>query len=221
MSSLRGPDGLVHAVFLCCDLPYQYVDEYHEILGERYFAPIINEVGSSLDTASMKLIDVKNLFDVDRYTYSSEWELTPTQCAEKIGVELRPLRTLEATRSTLHTQGRSMKIVDLRSAQDFATHRITGSSNLPLDSLSLSFASPFADANVMESQWKELNRLFSKTDNTTGGAIDLGDLRQVLLVCYTGDTSRVGTSILRAKGIVAFSLKEGMLGLGDTTRTRL
>lgn len=32
---------------------------------------------------------------------------------------------------------------------------------------------------------------------------------KVLLICYDGDTSRVATSVLRAKGIEADSVKEG------------
>lgn len=41
---IRGPDGLVHCVFLCCDLPYQYIGEYFQKLGPEHFHPIHNEV---------------------------------------------------------------------------------------------------------------------------------------------------------------------------------
>lgn len=44
LDCLRGPDGLVHCVFMCCDLPYIYLDEYCQILGPSYFAPLVNEV---------------------------------------------------------------------------------------------------------------------------------------------------------------------------------
>ena len=37
--------------------------------------------------------------------------------------------------------------------------------------------------------------------------------RQVLVVCYGGDTSRVATSILRAKKMEAFSMRGGIRGM--------
>lgn len=48
LSDLRGPDGSIHSVFLCCDLPYQYIDEYFQKLGADKFHPINNEVGPLL-----------------------------------------------------------------------------------------------------------------------------------------------------------------------------
>ena len=44
LSELAGPDGLIHSVFLCCDLPYQYISEYFKALGPEKFHPIQNEV---------------------------------------------------------------------------------------------------------------------------------------------------------------------------------
>lgn len=44
LQELAGEDGEIHCVFLCCDLPYQYVDEYFDKLGEEHFRPIVNEV---------------------------------------------------------------------------------------------------------------------------------------------------------------------------------
>lgn len=47
LSDLAGPDGEVHCAFLCCDLPYQYVDEYFEKLGEAFFPAITNKVSDA------------------------------------------------------------------------------------------------------------------------------------------------------------------------------
>lgn len=44
LHSLAGPDGNVCCVFMCCDLPYQYLDDYFAKLGEDQFRPIVNEV---------------------------------------------------------------------------------------------------------------------------------------------------------------------------------
>jgi cysteine synthase A len=38
--------GDISCVFICCDLPYQYMDGYFQKLGENEFPPILNEVGN-------------------------------------------------------------------------------------------------------------------------------------------------------------------------------
>ena len=44
LKDIAGPYGLVNCAFICCDLPYQYVDEYFDKLGDKAFHPIHNEV---------------------------------------------------------------------------------------------------------------------------------------------------------------------------------
>lgn len=46
LKELAGDDGEIHCVFICCDLPYQYLDDYFVKLGESYFHPIQNNVSS-------------------------------------------------------------------------------------------------------------------------------------------------------------------------------
>jgi hypothetical protein len=48
LNDLRGEDGFVHSVFICCDLPYQYLDDYFTKLGPEYFHELKNKVSSSL-----------------------------------------------------------------------------------------------------------------------------------------------------------------------------
>lgn len=38
--------GEVTCVFICCDLPYQYIDGYFDKLKEDHFPPIVNKVHS-------------------------------------------------------------------------------------------------------------------------------------------------------------------------------
>lgn len=47
LPELAGESGEVHCVFLCCDLPYQYINEYFEKLGDEYFPQIHNEVSTA------------------------------------------------------------------------------------------------------------------------------------------------------------------------------
>lgn len=37
-------DKFIRCVFICCDLPYQYLDEYFDKLGEEDFHPVMGEV---------------------------------------------------------------------------------------------------------------------------------------------------------------------------------
>lgn len=44
LPELAGEDGSIHCVFICCDLPYQYLDEYFSKLNSKSFHPITCEV---------------------------------------------------------------------------------------------------------------------------------------------------------------------------------
>lgn len=46
LNEIAGPYGLTHCAFICCDLPYQYVDDYFDKLDDASFHPIRNEVSS-------------------------------------------------------------------------------------------------------------------------------------------------------------------------------
>lgn len=76
--------------------------------------------------------------------------------------------------------------------------------NLPLSSVGPQTPSPFSDPGVLEAQWVELEKIF-KDDVLVS---DLGR-HHVLVVCYNGDSARVATSVLRAKGLEADSVRGG------------
>lgn len=44
LSQLAGSGGEIKCVFMCCDLPFQYLDEYFDKLGPDKFRPVRNEV---------------------------------------------------------------------------------------------------------------------------------------------------------------------------------
>ena len=48
MDELRGLDSLVHCTLKCCDLPYQYIGDYHEALVHSLFHPIRNKVSPTI-----------------------------------------------------------------------------------------------------------------------------------------------------------------------------
>jgi cysteine synthase A len=148
---------------------------------------------------------------VDKCTYDGRWELSPQQCHEKLGIDLGDVQQKEPSiKQCVHQQ---INIIDLRSAQDFEACHIRGSVSMPLNSVASNTPSPFANADVLERQWKELYTKFSEKDFWTLGFAAMSDWKDVLMVCYTGDTARVATSILRKKGIQAFSLEGGFQAL--------
>jgi cysteine synthase A len=48
LNEIAGQYGLTQCAFICCDLPYQYVDDYFDKLGDTSFFPIRNEVRSRI-----------------------------------------------------------------------------------------------------------------------------------------------------------------------------
>lgn len=103
-------------------------------------------------------------------------------------------------------------VLDLRKAADFDSWHLPGSVNLPLQTLDSHTPKPFAHPKVLEAQWRELESVF--TDLAVVGPLHEHH-PHVLVICYNGDTARVATSVLRAKGIEADSLRGGYKALHD------
>ncbi|KAJ5090565.1 hypothetical protein N7532_009249 [Penicillium argentinense] len=196
ISELAGPDGLVHCVFLCCDLPYQYISEYFQKLGTEQFPPIRNE----------------RLTKVDLHRYDEAWERVALDVLPDIYGSPRSLAQTPLHEITLKPQAR---VLDLRQEPDFLAWHLPGSMNVPLRSLGPGTPSPFSDPGVLEAQWVELEAVMDRLVR----ASELGSTH-VLVVCYDGDTARVATSVLRARGVEADSVRGGhtamkMYGIGN------
>ncbi|RBR11659.1 uncharacterized protein FIESC28_08886 [Fusarium coffeatum] len=204
LSDLAGPDGTINCVFLCCDLPYQYISEYFDKLGESYFPSIKNE----------------DLLKVDLYRYDEKWERVASDALDAffdidrgalLDMLLADPQSASVNTLDLHSILRSRQdtaIIDLRQPQDFDNFHLPGAINMPF--VSDSTPSPFSDAKLLEGLWKNLEESF-KTPGT-----ELQSLlhnRRILLTCYDGDSSRVATSVLRAKGHEADSIRGGFQAL--------
>lgn len=140
-------------------------------------------------------MNCQNLATVDLYRYDEAWELQPAEAILQYSSED------PAAPSTV--------LLDLRKPDDFISNNIPGSYNLPLQSLNSTSASPFFDAEVLVRQWKEIDGMLSPN---TICAYDLAG-KNVGVICYNGDTARVATSVLRARGITASSIKGGFQAL--------
>ncbi|KAF3014062.1 hypothetical protein E8E14_012186 [Neopestalotiopsis sp. 37M] len=202
LSEYAGPDGKVRAVFPCCDLPYQYMDNYFKKLDASDFHPIINEVNSSFlldDTVSNVL---QHLLDIDTHTYNPAWELNAAAATALLGGE--PVAAEGASSS-------NVQVIDIRAKEDFSEGTLPGAKNLSFSSVKAGIPSPFDDVALLESQWLEMKARLSD-----GTEADLAQLSSpVLTICYNGESARMLTSILRAQGVDAYSVKGGISSLLD------
>ncbi|EGO61136.1 hypothetical protein NEUTE1DRAFT_76914 [Neurospora tetrasperma FGSC 2508] len=192
LAELAGEDGEIHCVFLCCDLPYQYINEYFDKLGAEYFPTIHNE----------------HLTKVDLYRYDDKWEKEPADALDLFFTQDDALASaLVPITSKVKPQPQT-SIIDLRQPLDFHDFHLPGSVNVPF--VHEDTPSPFSEPYILESLWKRLEETFKAPSK------ELRDLlrgRRILLLCYDGDSARVATSVLRAKGHEADSIKGGFKAL--------
>jgi rhodanese-related sulfurtransferase len=147
---------------------------------------------------------------VDPYPYEDTWERVPLDAINDYyyisGSLLERLGP-----GTVIKEG--CLVLDLRQPFDFTAWHLPGAINFPLRSLRSSTTSPFKDPNILEEQWLELEETFRDASVLS----KLHDYR-VLLVCYDGDTSRVATSVLQAKGVSAENIRGGYGAITELVR---
>lgn len=226
----------IECVFLCCDLPFQYVDEYFTKCDASLFPPIVNE----------------HLFKVDQYSYSTSWILDPASALTMlvyprfpIGAEGQSTRALpspsefgsdpsdsDSDASEPASPGLLRPaIIDLRARSDYAAGHLAHSRNIPLSSLRQEDDSPYQDAVLLATQFTELNKRFVESPIVphscpqTGIAeynkLDLAEMltclkqsgRETLIIDYDGETGRLAGSVLRHAGIKAYSIVGGINAL--------
>ncbi|KAL8996291.1 MAG: hypothetical protein Q9169_004177 [Polycauliona sp. 2 TL-2023] len=199
--------GEVSCVFICCDLPYQYLDGYFDRLPESEFPPIINKV----------------LLGCDQDKYSEGWILSTRQAARMLsssGQRKQRLReckrrSSQAPVADLNKRTTRTRFLDLRQRADYEKEHVLQSINSPLKCLGPTICDLFGDADTLHMIWTGLQAHF-------GGAEGLLGPKglPIVLLCYDGDTSQMATSILRAKGHTAFSVSGGFSALRRVTPTR-
>ncbi|EWG47310.1 cysteine synthase A [Fusarium verticillioides 7600] len=204
LSELAGPDGNINCVFLCCDLPYQYINEYFDKLGESYFPSIKNG----------------DLLAVDLYRYDEKWERSASEALDAffdvdrgalLDMVLADPKIGSANAVDLQSILKSKQdttIIDIRQPDDFSMFHLPSAVNMPF--VQSGTPSPFSNAKLLESLWKNLEGAF-KTPGAELQSLLSG--RRILLTCYDGDSARVATSVLRAKGYEADSIRGGFQAL--------
>ncbi|KAJ4469556.1 tryptophan synthase beta subunit-like PLP-dependent enzyme [Lentinula aciculospora] len=193
LDRLRADDGSIYCVFTCCDLPYQYVDEYFTILGESSFPPIQEEA----------------LLHVDCYPYQLEWELSAEIILPRILAHMWNARVGGNKKPDLTAEfqiWKSVVILDIRSEVDFSKRHFPAAIRFDIGNNGES-PNPFHDTPTMVKQWRSLNEQLSHENPIFGQEIDG---KTAVIFCYDGNTSRVATSILRHRGVEAYSCVGGI-----------
>ncbi|PSN66237.1 cysteine synthase [Corynespora cassiicola Philippines] len=228
LSELSDPvTGEVSCVFVCADLPYQYMDMYYKKLSEEEFPPIYNS----------------NLLECDQDPYDESWFLVPEEAARRLpshaGDKLCPtpaccfcamqplsaistpslsssmtsesssVDSLDSSSSIFSSSKGSRPMtgsphvvtVDLRPQHLYALSHVSGAVNIPLPLTQDDF---FGDAEAVEKRWYELKAALG------GGWCED---RRIIVVCDDGDSSRMATAILRAKGCEAMCVEGGYSSL--------
>ncbi|WYZ38249.1 hypothetical protein EsH8_III_000163 [Colletotrichum jinshuiense] len=205
-ADLTDENGEIHCVFVCCDLPYQYIDEYFAKLGAEYFPTIHNE----------------NLQNVDLHRYDEAWEkdaedvfmkIPQTSIVHTEDAQLPSTpRYVDTSSASLIPRLPNTVIIDLRQSEDYEALHIPGSENVPI--VESKDWKPFSDASVLEKLWLKLEAAFDPTTKT-GQMIQEDRQRPIVLLCYDGNSARVATSVLRAKGFEADSVRGGIDALNS------
>ncbi|KAJ0159995.1 putative siderophore biosynthesis protein SbnA [Colletotrichum tanaceti] len=227
--------GEVSCVFTCSDLPYQYLDGYFQKLAKEEFSPIENEDRHD----ERWILDPRRAADMLSTRRMSnarkEDEAYDTQLSEKsVPVQRRTSRVksirkagftgwiktcfkgVESRQKRNSLQepkdDESLVVLDLRSAQEFSNRHVEGAHRVSLDALCPGAAAGidlFGDADAVHRVWTNLQMLFK--DGPVVGVLERAKSRgvPVLVLCYNGEVSRLATSMLRGKGVEAFSVGGG------------
>lgn len=119
------------------------------------------------------------------------------------------------------------QILDFRRSSDYDAFHLPNSVNIPLEALrdgaarGSPFADPVGDCSMLEEIWLELESLFTVKDaqgkrNPSAEALmAILKGKNILTLCYDGDSARVANSVLRAKGVTADSIKGGYASLAN------
>lgn len=162
----------------------------------------------------------KELAKVDKYRYDEAWERDCDDILHDF-FEVKDMLSLicylrsagNLSLQDVLTPKADVSIIDLRQPQDFVSYHLPGSINLPV--AQASSTSPFFAPAVMTALWTQLENTFSNPDENS---VNPAQNKRVLVLCYDGDSARVATSILRAKGYVADSVKGGFSNFGPLDR---
>lgn len=173
LENLRNQDGEIVCVFIACDSPFPYLNEYFEYLDEDLFPSIENV---ELLNNEIQVNKKMQFSDVSEYEINVDEAFSSSfnDNSKKVWKQLLQNGTAKSKDDVV--------IVDTRNKEDFEHFHIP---------------------NAMNIEYLDLE------NNTEKYLPELKD-KKVITICYRGNTSKLATSILRNKGIDAYTVKGGM-----------
>ncbi|OAV99951.1 hypothetical protein PTTG_08614 [Puccinia triticina 1-1 BBBD Race 1] len=180
LDELRDEEGDITCVFLCCDFPFQYVDEYMHKCSAELFPPIHNQ----------------ELLTVDLNPYLSEWELKPWEAKQMILGSGDPFKA-------------NILLLDFRHPLAFNQSSILNSVSIDVG-LGLADPNPFDRANQLTELHRQLDISFQLPDGKLIGVFNAFSGSKVVAICQNGTASRTATSVMRSKGIEAYCIVGGI-----------
>ncbi|KAF1828649.1 tryptophan synthase beta subunit-like PLP-dependent enzyme [Decorospora gaudefroyi] len=232
----------ISCVFTCSDLPYQYISGYFERLEPDDFPPIENDVLLQCDQGrhdfrwildgeqAVELLSAApNRGSDDEHSPETPIEGHVQRSGLISGVSayfgcwhglLRMRKRCVIPRRLhpihRHTQPNSPTLVlDLRNSNDYEELHIPGSLSAPLPGLfqGLGGGDLFGDAEAVHMLCTRMQKWLQGAQLSRILAEAVRDRRPVILLCYDGLASQLGSSDLRQKGIEAFTVRGGFQAL--------
>lgn len=124
LDKLRNDKGEINVVFICCDLPYLYLDEYFQYLDESHFPKIEN-----------KDLLLNNSGDEEQMITEDGFEVSPEKAYKMIyNVGKDTLWKSIKNNSEINVNDKVM-VIDVRKKSDFEHFHLAGSINIEFDKL--------------------------------------------------------------------------------------
>ncbi|KAH9447670.1 hypothetical protein H4Q26_007641 [Puccinia striiformis f. sp. tritici PST-130] len=185
LDELRDEQGEITCVFMCCDFPFQYVDEYIQKCSPGLFPPIHNQ----------------ELLKVDLNPYLLEWELQPLEAKKMM------------CGGSGDTHQDEVMVLDLRNVAAFKNSSILNSISIDVR-LGLDDPNPFSSAAELIELHKQLALSFQAPNGKLFKTLyTFGRTKaRVVVVCQNGTACRTATSVMRSKGIEAYCIIGGIDG---------
>ncbi|KAK0622947.1 cysteine synthase B [Immersiella caudata] len=227
----------INAVFVCADLPYQYMDLYFQKISKEEFPPTFNE---NLLYCDLDPYDERNSLspeDASKLAGGIQPCSAPSSCScnkkhhhQRQDALPSPPSSSGGSPYYPHPSSTSLPtppefpsiglldpseddyqesnttiIIDIRPRDAYATAHMHKAWNVPLTPEPEDF---FGDALAVEARWREIREVIGGP--LWPGAEELQE-RRVLVMCESGDSSRMMVAMLRARGVEAFAV-EGRYG---------
>ncbi|ODV59668.1 tryptophan synthase beta subunit-like PLP-dependent enzyme [Ascoidea rubescens DSM 1968] len=175
---LKQDNKTVNCVFICCDQPFVYIDEYFKYLGKENFPKIENEY----------LLQKKQNLPIEMIN-----RINDILADKKIN-----LKPIDAYKIIYNKHKKCVNddiiIFDIRDNKNFKELHILNSINIDIDNGNTN--NPLIDTNVLQTEYNSLKLIlqeFMQNNDLQG--------KKIFNICYSGNSSVISTTILIDNGI--------------------